>query len=252
MTENAFWKGSFEFMVKAVTHIEAMMFDLDGTLIDSIPAYFDLLQSIFDTLGLPQPEIPLKKAFIGRGPVVFEQMIPEQNDLDRETVIQQCFEVGRRLSRDMFRNKVRLFPGVKELFEMLKQQGISIGIVSTTERQFIERKMQPLTNEGIRKAVEVIIAIEDAPQRKPAPDPLLECARRLSVAPQKCVYVGDSDVDILAGKAAGMQTIGVLSGLADRQTFHKEQPTLVVESVNDIWRHLAPHAANIKAERRQG
>jgi HAD superfamily hydrolase (TIGR01662 family) len=225
-------------MCKAIRNIEAMMFDLDGTLIDSIPAYFDLLETIFNTLGLPQPEKPLKKDFISRGPVVFEKMIPDQGDLDREAVIQQCFEVGRRLSRDMFRNSVRVFPGVKELFALLTQQGISIGIVSTTEREFIERKLQPLTKENISAAVEVIIAIEDAPRRKPAPDPLIECARRLSAAPERCVYVGDSVVDIRAGKAAGMHTIGVLSGLADIETFHHEQPTMVLESVYDIWEKM--------------
>lgn len=213
------------------------MFDLDGTLIDSIPAYFELLESIFETLGFPQPEIQLKKEFISRGPVVFEKMIPELSDLDREAVVQQCFNVGRQLSRDIFSHQVRVFPGVKELFAMLSEQGIPIGIVSTTERKFIERKMQPLVREGIRTAVEVIIVIEDVPNRKPAPDPLFECARRLAVAPKKCVYVGDSDVDIRAGKAAGMRTIGVLSGLADIETFREEQPSLIVASVNEIDRH---------------
>ena len=84
----------------------------------------------------------------------------------------------------------------------------------------------------------MVIAIEDSPRRKPAPDPLLECARRLNVAPEQCIYVGDSRVDIRAGTAAGMMTIGVLSGLDNYATLRREHPTMILDSVSDIKKLL--------------
>ncbi|BBO84349.1 pyrophosphatase PpaX [Desulfosarcina ovata subsp. sediminis] len=215
-----------------------MIFDLDGTLIDSIPPYFRLLEAIFDTLGLPQPALALKKEFITTGPAVFEKMIPPEMVADRDAMIRQCLDVGRRISRDMFRDTVDGFPDVKRLFDLLVRHDIRIGIVTTTEREFIERKLLPLKRIGVAAAVDAIVAIEDAPRRKPAPDPLLVCARQLSVNPEHCVYVGDSYVDIRAGCSAGMKTIAVLSGLDDFDTLDRERPTVIVQNIAAIWRTL--------------
>lgn len=219
--------------------IKCMMFDLDGTLIDSIPPYFRLLEAIFDTLGLPQPAVSLKKEFIGIGPSVFAKMIPPERAHETDALVRSCMQIGRQLSQNMFRDAVSVFPGVGELFDLLGFHGIPIAIVSTTERQFIERKLQPLAKINLVEKVAAIVAIEDAPRRKPAPDPLLVGARRLSMDPAACVYVGDSCVDIRAGKAAGMQTIAVLSGVDDRDALAQEKPTEMSDGVLDIWQRLS-------------
>jgi HAD superfamily hydrolase (TIGR01509 family) len=223
--------------------IKCIMFDLDGTLIDSVPAYFRLMASIFDIVGLPRPPKPLVAEFMTRGGTdVFEKMIPEEMKGRKEEIIQEIMTVGRRMSYDMFRDDVDVFPGVRELFGLLAQRDIRIGIVSSTDRRNIEKKLMPLARIGIKNGLAAVIAIEDAPERKPAPDPLIECARRLAVAPEKCVYVGDSRVDIQAGNAAGMLTIGVLTGLDDADTLKSQYATLIVPSVDDI-RSLFPAAS---------
>ena len=79
-----------------------------------------------------------------------------------------------------------------------------------------------------------MITIEDTPEVQPAPDPLIECARRLGVAEEKSVYVGDSYVDLRAGKAAGMMTVGVLTGVDDYETLKREDPDMIVESIFDL------------------
>jgi len=221
-------------MNKAMEHIKVMMFDLDGTLIDSVPAYYRLMERILKTVGLPQAPKPLVAEFMTGGLGVLEKIIPEEMRDRKDELIQECITVGRKLSRDMFDDEVNLFQGVKELFQELTRRKIRIGIVSSTEKRNIERKLAPLARNGIRDALDMVVAIGDVSKRKPAPDPLIECARRLAVQPEKCVYVGDSRVDVQAGKAAGMMTIGVLTGLDNHKTLQREEPTMILEGVAEI------------------
>jgi phosphoglycolate phosphatase len=82
--------------------------------------------------------------------------------------------------------------------------------------------------------MEVIIAADDAPRKKPAPDPLLECSKRLGILPERCMYVGDARTDIQAGKAAGMKTVGVLTGFDDHKALSRENPDAVIDSIADL------------------
>lgn len=214
--------------------ISCMMFDLDGTLIDSVPGYLNVMKGIFENMGLPQPSQSLVNEFMTRGMVAFEKLIPDEEKHPKEQIVRECLTVGRRLSQEMFSKGVDVFSGVQELFEILAEHTIPIAVVTSTERSGIEKKLLPLVRLGIRDALAAVIVIEDAARRKPAPDPLLVCARRMAVAAEKCIYVGDSTVDIRAGNAAGMRTIGVLSGLDDEVTLKCENPTLILPSVNDI------------------
>ena len=214
--------------------IRSMMFDLDGTLIDSIPTYFDLMESILKVVGLPPAPRSAVAEFMTGGLTALEKMIPEEMHDRKEELIQECISVGRKMSWNMFNDKVELFAGVPELFTLLVDRSILIGVVTSTQRRAIDRKLSPLARSNIKDMLNAVIAIEDAPERKPAPDPLIECARRLAVPVAQCVYVGDSHVDIRAGNAAGMMTIGVLTGLDDYETLQKETPTVILDSVAEI------------------
>lgn len=210
------------------------MFDLDGTLVDSVPGYYQLMEDILQAVGLPPAPRQLVAEFMTGGLGVLEKMIPPEMAHRKEELIRECITVGRRLSGDMFRTRVQLFPGVGRLFALLTRIGIPMGVVTSTERRNIDRKMIPLERNGIKDALAAVIAIEDAPRKKPAPDPLITCAHKLTVVPGKCIYIGDSHIDIRAGKAAGMLTAGVLTGLDDRETLMKENPTLILDSVADL------------------
>ena len=221
-------------MNSSINNIKAMLFDLDGTLIDSVPVYYRLMEHILEIVGLPQAPKSLVAEFMTGGLGVLERMIPEEMKDRKEVLINECITIGRKLSQNVFDNEVHLFNGVKELFEELTRRKILIGIVSSTDKRNMERKLAPLVRNGVRDALDMVIGIGDVSKKKPEPDPLLECARRLAVEPKACVYVGDSRVDIQAGRNAGMMTIGVLTGVDDYITLHKEEPTMILESVHNI------------------
>lgn len=101
---------------------------------------------------------------------------------------------------------------------------------------YIDRKLTPLEISDIKKHLDVVIAIEDAPRKKPFPDPLIVCSELLGVSTEKCVYVGDSHVDIRAANTAGMMAVGVRSGLDDHETLMAENPDMILENIKEMIR----------------
>jgi phosphoglycolate phosphatase-like HAD superfamily hydrolase len=95
-------------------------------------------------------------------------------------------------------------------------------------------KRQILKNAGIQQLIEVVITADDVQHKKPAGEPLIECSKRLGIAPDKSVYVGDSRIDIKAGKAAGMKTIGVLTGFDNHEALGREAPDAIIQSVTEL------------------
>lgn len=221
-------------MKSVVKDIDAVLFDLDGTLIDSVPAYLGLMATMLDAVGLP----PVPKALVGEfmtdGLSVLERMVPAEQAHRKDELIAELLAVGRRLSPEMFRRQVDVIPGVERLFPLLGARRIRIGVATSTQRRNIAMKLAPLERRGLADFLEVVVATDDVPLKKPAPDPLLEGARRLGVPAGRCAYVGDSRVDLRAGRAAGMMTVGVLTGLDDAETLRRERPSLLLDSVGDL------------------
>ena len=214
--------------------VQAVMFDLDGTLIDSIPSYFRVMAWMMETLGLPPAPRSRIADFMIQGLPAFENMIPQEMHDQKEELIKKFLSLGRQKLRSTFQKEVELIPGVEQLFSEITLRKIPIGVVSSTHRAYMDLKLTPLARKGLKASLASVIATEDAPKKKPAPDPLLACARKLSVQPSRCIFIGDCHVDIQAGRKAGMMTIGVLTGLHDRETLEKENPTMILDSVADL------------------
>jgi 2-phosphoglycolate phosphatase len=221
-------------MESVLEDVQAVFFDLDGTLVDSVPAYFSLMAAMLDAVGLPPAPSTRVAELMTDGLSVLEKMIPVELAHRKDELIAQLLVVGRRMSAEMFRDEIDIIPGVERLFPLLAARDVRIGVVTSTARRAIAMKLGPLERKGLTGFLDVVIATDDAPLKKPAPDPLLEGARRLGVPAHRCIYVGDSHVDIRAGRAAGMLTVGVLTGLDDAETLRREQPSLLLESVERL------------------
>ncbi len=95
-------------------------------------------------------------------------------------------------------------------------------------------KMIPLSKAGLEKQFEVIVTADDVRNKKPSAEPLVQCSQKLGVPLKKCVYVGDTRVDIRAGKAADMATVGVLTGFDDYDALKKETPDAIIDSIAQL------------------
>jgi 2-phosphoglycolate phosphatase len=211
--------------------IHAVLFDLDGTLIDSAGIYFKIVAFVLERLGLPEVPRDDILAAAEKDPFDWLRIIPKANHHQQDSLISSAWRIVEETYPAMFQEEVRLLDGVIPLLNQLVSKGIKIGIVTSTPRKHIDHKMTILENMGIANLFDVVITADDAPLKKPAPDPLIECASRLGTPVPECIYVGDTCLDIQAGKSAGMRTIAVLSGFDREEALAAAQPDALIPSV---------------------
>jgi 2-phosphoglycolate phosphatase len=188
-------------------NIRAVLFDLDGTLVDSAPDLGSAADRMRLARGMPPLSLNDYRPHAGSGAkgmlsVAFG-ISPEHGDY--ETLREEFYcQYEARLTE-----QTRVFPGVVELLDALLQRGLRWGVVTNKAQRF----STPLTRSmPLFTSASAIISGDTTPHTKPHPAPLLEAARRLNLAPIDCVYVGDDARDILAGRAAGMATVAARYG----------------------------------------
>ena len=192
--------------------IDAVLFDLDGTLIDSAPDLGAAADQMRTERGLPSLPLERYRPMAGAGArgmlgVAFG-LTPEAPEF---AALREEFFVNYE-SR-MLRN-TQVFDGVAELVEALRARGLPWGVVTNKSVRFTA----PLTRAmPLFESARAIVSGDTTPYAKPHPEPLFEAARRLGVAPVHCVYVGDDERDIVAGRAAGMRTVAATYGYMGEQ-----------------------------------
>jgi phosphoglycolate phosphatase len=187
--------------------IDAVLFDLDGTLIDSAPDLGAAADKMRTDRGLESLPLSLYRPLAGAGArgmlsVAFG-LIPSDAGFDE-------------MKEEFFANyEVRLvestyvFEGVTELIARICQGGLKWGVVTNKSARFTV----PLTRAiPLFTTAQTIISGDTMPHAKPHPAPLLEAARQLELLPGRCIYVGDDERDIVAGRAAGMPTVAAAYG----------------------------------------
>jgi HAD superfamily hydrolase (TIGR01549 family) len=214
--------------------LEAVLFDLDGTLIDSTDAYFQIVNEAFKQLGL-QP--------IGRRAILdavkdggfdWDAVLPGELKEGRDQLITKARGIIDEIYPLKFQRDVQVFYGVRKLLRDLSAGGLKIGLVTSTPMKNLKIKLTPLKKKAIDRLLDVIITTDDVPRKKPAPDPLILCGKRLGIALHKSVYIGDTAVDMQAGRAAGMKTIAVLTGMDSLESLKRENPDLILNNVAEF------------------
>jgi phosphoglycolate phosphatase len=214
--------------------VAAVIFDLDGTLIDSIDIYFTIVEKALKKLNLPAVSRNRILEAAESEEFRWELVLP-QDVLNRKAeIIDEAWAVINEIAPKMFADNLELIRGAGHIVESLSSNGLKVGLVTSTQRQYLETKMQPLKNAGVDTLFEAIITSDDVEKRKPSPDPLIVCAKQLDIKPSSCVYVGDTTTDIKAGKAAGMRTVAVLTGFDEYEILEKENPDAIIDSIRNL------------------
>jgi phosphoglycolate phosphatase len=193
-------------------NVQAVLFDLDGTLIDSAPDLAAAADAMRVARGLPSLPLAQYRPMAGAGArgllgVAFG-MTPEHADYD--TLREEFFCIYER----NLTQRTQIFDGVPALLESFATQGVKWGVVTNKSERFT----LPLTGSmALFATAGAIVSGDTTPFAKPHPAPLLEAARRMGVEANRCVYVGDDERDIVAGLAAGMATVAVTYGYLGAQ-----------------------------------
>lgn len=196
------------------TGIGAVLFDLDGTLIDSAADLGAAVDKMRVARGLPSLPLELYRPMAGAGArgmlgVAFG-MTPDHPDFP---ALREEFFVNYE---QCMTERTCTFDGVPELISQLLARGLAWGVVTNKSMRFTG----PLTrNMSLFGTAGAVVGGDTTPNAKPHPAPLFEAARQLKLEPRRCIYVGDDERDVLAGQAAGMGTVaaryGYLGGNAD-------------------------------------
>lgn len=217
----------------------AVLFDLDGTLIDTTAVYFKMVDLTLERLGLPAAPRKLILAAAEQDPFDWLRIIPPDYHQQQETLVPAAWRVVEEVYPALFRAEAALMSGAVDVLSRLVREGIKIGIVTSTPRKHLDHKMSLFEGLAIRAHLSAIVAADDTPRKKPAPDPLLACADLLNLPAATCLYIGDTWMDIRAGKAAGMMTVAVLSGFDQSPALAAEEPDALIESVGCL-NHVLP------------
>lgn len=205
---------------------KGIIFDLDGTLSDSVAMILKSSESTHQKMGLSWDKDEVS-AFIGR-PLM-------------ETAA--CFAPGREdeyienfgeFNMIYMPKMIKPFPGVPTLLAKLQEGGAQLGIVTSRHQWGADWSVEILGLEG---RFGVVCGVEASTRHKPDAEPALLALQKLGVSPADAVFIGDAAVDIACGKAAGMATIGVGWGVAGA-ALKSAEPDYFVESVNELSRLL--------------
>lgn len=204
--------------------VEAVIFDVDGTLVDSLEAYRKVAEIVAAPLGITIT-MEMVRTSMNRDHSFWEMILPPEFP-DRADMIRSLRAEAVRHFPRVLREFGRTIPNLDSTLQTLQKAGISLGVVTGSR----EEALQPLETEGVMHYFRAVVTGEDIKNRKPDPEGLLKCSRMLGVPPNKCVYVGDTPVDIQASRAAGMAAVGVLSGAGDPALLSAEGPDWIVFS----------------------
>jgi len=207
---------------------QTILFDLDGTLANTIPLIVASYQHAFREVRGEEVEEARARAWIGRpllGALLEED--PERgHDLDRTYREWNLANTERLIER---------FEGVPKMLSALTAAGAKLHIV-TSKRTDTARLA--LSAVGIDHLIDVVGALEHTTRHKPHPEPLLVAATTLGIEPTSAVYVGDATVDILAARAAGMAAVAVTWGAGERAALEATEPDTIVDTVDELTAYL--------------
>ena len=208
----------------------AILFDLDGTLVDTVPARIDAWAAVFEELGIPATPSQLQPMIGMDG----KQLARELASMAGRRLTDEEAEAIDRRSGELFDERNRdpkPLPGARELVRALEDRGLTWAIATSSRREQVTVSIAALELDHEPRIVDG----SHVERAKPAPDLLLLGARELDVAPAECWYVGDSTWDMRAASAAAMVAIGVLAGAAvDEGALRDAGASVVLSTLRDL------------------
>jgi phosphoglycolate phosphatase len=203
---------------------KAVLFDIDGTLVDSVGAFVQVARVAARPHGLEVTEGQVRDC-LATGSSFWKGIVPGDHPGRDAMSKAMAAEAAREWPR-VLREHGRVFEGVVQTLDAMKRLGIALGIVSGARPEVLEL----LRAAGILDRFDAIVLAADVSRRKPDPEGIVKCLRQLRVAPERALYVGDTPIDIRASRAAGVRAIGVLSGACDSATLSAHEPDRLVFS----------------------
>ena len=217
------------------SHKKVILFDLDGTLINSAPDLSLAVNHMLETLDRDIFSEDIIDGWVGNGALMLVQRaLSGQRTVDESldnVLVQYALDIFLAYYAKNLCNETVPYPHVKSTLNTLQAKGYRLTIVTNKPFAFVEPILEGLGMNGL---FELILGGDSLPLKKPDPAPLLHVGEKLSVSVDKCVMVGDSKNDILAANACGMQSVGVTYGYNYGEDIGIHSPTVIINDFSEL------------------
>lgn len=209
---------------------EAAIFDLDGTLLNTLEDLADAVNVALKENEMPPRTVEEVRQFVGNGIVkLIERAVPQGRE---NPAFDSTLQDFKKYYGQHCNDKTKPYPGILETLNRLKERGVSMAIVSN-KADFAVKELNPLYFEGV---IDVALGENEAAgiRKKPAPDMVFRALDTLDCPVEKAVYVGDSDVDLATAKAADMPCIGVSWGFRGRDFLKEHGADVIIDKPEEL------------------
>jgi len=210
--------------------VRAVLFDLDGTLVDSAPDLTLAANKMLSALGYPQVNCSQVKGWVGDGvrSLVRRALTAILGDVPAESLIEQSYVLFQRYYAESVYQDSTLYPGVHETLQTLKSSGLALACVTNKPSRFTKPVLE---KSGLTGFFGAVVSGDDLSLKKPDPAPLEFAAEQLGVPLTACVLVGDSINDISAAGAAGIPVLWATYGYASQDDIEQDATYGAIDTI---------------------
>jgi len=209
---------------------KAILFDLDGTLLDTLIDLANSMNAALARLGFPTHPVDAYRFFVGDSVKTEARRAMPAEHVNNETV-SKCLALAREEYAKCWANNTKPYPGIPELLTELEKLGLPKAVLSNKPDDFTKLNVEKLLGDWSFKSV---IGLRPSALKKPNPASALEIADELKVPPSRFIYLGDTDTDMQTAVAAGMYLVGALWGFRTKEELLESGAKTLVQHPLDV------------------
>ena len=212
--------------------IKAVLFDLDGTLLYTLPDMALALNFGLRSRGFPPRTLEEVRRFVGSGvPALVERAAPPETPEAERAAVEQAYQEYYAVHR---MDHTAPYPGIPELLRELRERGIAVGVVTNK----LHADAAPMLEGSLAGLVDQIEGEKEGRPRKPRPDAALDALKALGATPAEGIFVGDSGIDAETGRNAGMKTVLVAWGYRDEEELRTYPAAGIIRRPEELLAYL--------------
>ncbi|GHU87398.1 phosphoglycolate phosphatase [Bacteroidia bacterium] len=211
-----------------------VIFDLDGTLVDSLVDIADAMNRTLIRFGFPTFDYESYKYFVGNGlKNLVYQCLPDNKK--QETQVMECLKVMMEEYGKSYAEKTRLYDGIPELLDTLAKRNLKLAVLSNKADELTQKIGSDLLNKW---RFDIILGANERFPRKPDPESALYISKELNVSPKNVLYLGDTNIDMKTANAAGMFAVGVTWGFRTREELLESGAKAIIDNPLELLTFL--------------
>lgn len=212
--------------------IKAILFDMDGTLIDTLDDLTDSVNFVLKNNRLPERTREEVRTFLGKGiKWTIKKSVPEET---REEIIEKCYEEMLDYYGKNGLNKTCPYEGIENLILTLHNKGYKIAIITNK----MEEAAKKISDKFFGNYIDLVIGDDKIQPLKPFPNNIYRALKKFKLKNEEVIYIGDSEVDISTGKNASLYTIAVLWGFRDREALIKSGAENFAKNIEELYKKI--------------